>query len=159
MTRSYLYLILLFPINLDWRWLLPQTIVLKVPKVGDMDNWVYHPQGVPSSSALGEIKLVSSWSYSLQHLKWSYILVMEVLWKLQPEISCAQQKFLAYGILKVPSIPSWLALLTLLIMQQALLYQLLDLLHLLDLLFTCCTTLDPIQYILNNLNNSCIHNR
>ena len=37
-------------------------------------------------SAVGEIQLVSSWSHSLQHLKRSHILVLELPGKLQPKV-------------------------------------------------------------------------
>ena len=51
----------LLPINLKWRWLLPQAIVLKLPKDVYIENWVYYLQ----DSAVGGIQLVSCWSYLL----------------------------------------------------------------------------------------------
>ena len=42
MTHYSLYLKLVKAINLNWRWLLPQPIVLKVPKEADVENWVMY---------------------------------------------------------------------------------------------------------------------
>ena len=39
------------PIKLNWRWLLPQSIALKVSKEANVEKWVYYIQG----SAVGEI--------------------------------------------------------------------------------------------------------
>ena len=45
MTYYGLYVILLLPIELNWRWLLPQSIVLKTPKQADVENYMYCLQG------------------------------------------------------------------------------------------------------------------
>ena len=90
---------------------------------------MYHLQG----RTVAEIQLVSSWSHSLQHLEGCYILVLELPGKLQPKAPHAQKNLLAYGILYIPAVSICLALLSLLGMQQALVHQLLDLLHLLAL--------------------------
>ena len=93
--------------------------------------------------AVGEIQLVSSWSHSLQHLEGSHIPVLELPWKLQPKVPGAQKNLLPTGILYIPVVSIYLALLSLLGVQQALVHQLLDLLHLLDLLNASSTTLTP----------------
>ena len=61
MTHYGFYIIPLVPIDLNWKRPLPQPIVLRIPKKGDMEYWVYHLQG----RAVRDIQLVSSWSYSL----------------------------------------------------------------------------------------------
>ena len=107
--------------------------------------------------AVGEVQLVNNCSHSLKHLERSYILVQELLWKLQPKVPGAQQNLLAYSILPIPVVSIFLPLLCLLGVKQALLHQFLDLLHLLDLLSAISTSLDPIQNIHRHLNWSPIH--
>ena len=96
---------------------------------------------------LFQIQLVSSWSHSLQHLKGSYIPVLELPGKLQPKVLGIQKSLLAYGILHIPVLSVYWALLSLLGVQQTLVHQLLDFLHLLDLLNASNTALDPVQHI------------
>ena len=96
------------------------------------------------SRAVGKIQFLSSWSHSLQHLERSHITVLELPWKLYPKVPGAQQNLLAYGILHIPTVPICLALLSLLGVQQVLVHQLLDLLHLLDLVNASGTTLEPL---------------
>ena len=84
-THYSLYLILLLPIDLNWRWLLPQPIIVKIPKKADIENWMYHFQG----RVVGEFHLVSSWSRLLQYLEGSHIPVLEHPWKLQPKLPYA----------------------------------------------------------------------
>ena len=55
-THCSLYLIFFLSIDLNWRCLLCQPIILEIPKKADMENWMYHLQG----RAVGEIQLVSS---------------------------------------------------------------------------------------------------
>ena len=153
MTHYSLYLVLLLSINLNWRWLLSQPIILKIPEKADVKNWMYYLQG----RAVGEIQLVSSWSHSLQHLEGSHIPVLELPWKLQPKVLGAQKNLLAHSILHIPVVSICLALLSLLGVQQALVHQLLDLLHLLDLLNASSTALDPIQHIHRHPNWSPIY--
>ena len=104
---------------------------------------MYYLQG----RAVGEVQLVKSWSHSLKHLERSHILVLELLWKLQPKVPGAQQNLLAYSILYIPMVSVFLPLLCLLGVKQALLHQFLDLLHLLYLLSAISTALDPVQNI------------
>ena len=92
------------------------------PYGGWYKKWVYYLQG----SAVASIQLVCSWSHSLQHLEWSHILVLELFWKLQPEVPGAQQNFLACKILNVPEFLILLALISLLSVKQAFVYQILD---------------------------------
>ena len=97
MAHYSLYLLLLLSIYLNWRWLLPYLIILKIPNKADMENWMYNLQ----SGAVVEIQLVSSRSYSLQHLKESHIPVLEIPWKLLPKFSGAQKNLLANSILHI----------------------------------------------------------
>ena len=106
MTHDSFYFILLLPINLDWRWLLLQPLVLKVPKQADMENKMYHLQG----SAVGKIQSVCTWSHLLQHPEVFYILVLELPWKLQPEVPSAQKNLLAHAILHISTVPVSLVL-------------------------------------------------
>ena len=106
MAHYNLYLILLLSFNLNWRWLLSQPIFLKIPRKADMEIWMYYLQ----SKAVGEIQLISSWCHSLLHLEGSHILVLELPWKLQPRIPCAQKNILANGTLYIPAVPIFLAL-------------------------------------------------
>ena len=78
MTHNSLYLVLLLSLDLNWRWLLSQPIILKIPEKADMENWMYRLQG----RIVGEIQLVSSYSHSLQHFKGSHIPVLELPRKL-----------------------------------------------------------------------------
>ena len=139
MTHNGLYLVFLLSFNLKWRRLLSQPIILKIFEKADMKNWMYCLQ----DRAVGEIQLVNRWSHSLQHLEGSHIPVLE----LQPKVLSAQKNLLAHGILYIPAVSICLALLSFLGVQQALLHQLLDLLHLLDLLNASNTTIDPVQHI------------
>ena len=41
MAHYSLYLILLLSINLNWRWLLSQPIILKIHEKTDIENWMY----------------------------------------------------------------------------------------------------------------------
>ena len=111
MTHYSLSLILLLSINLNWRWLLTQSIILKIPKKAGVENWMYCLQG----GAVEEIQLVSSWSHSLQHLEGSHIAVLELPLKLQCKVPGAQQNLLAHSILYIPALPVCLALLSLLV--------------------------------------------
>ena len=77
--------------------MLSQPIILKTPEKANVENWMYHLQG----RAVGEIQLISSWSHSLQHLKGSHILVLELPWKLQPKVLGAQKNLVAHGILHI----------------------------------------------------------
>ena len=114
---------------------------------------MYHLQG----RAVGEIQLVSSWSHSLQHLDGSHMPVLELPWKLQPKVLGAQKNLMAHGILHIPVVSIYLALLSLLSMQQELVHQILDPLHLLDLLNARNTPLIPIQYIYKHFNWSSVY--
>ena len=78
MTHNSLYLVLILSLDLNWRWLLFQPIILRILEKADVENWMDCLQG----RAVGEIQLVSSWSHSLQHLEGSYILVLELPGKL-----------------------------------------------------------------------------
>ena len=78
---------------------------------------------------MGEVQLISNWSHSHQHLERSHILVLELPLKIQPRVPGAQQNLLAYSILYIPVVPVFLALLSLLGVQWALMHQLLDLHH------------------------------
>ena len=109
------------------------------------------------SKAVGDIQLVSSWSQSLEHLKVSRILVLELPGKLQLKVTRAQKNLLAHGILYIHGLSFYLTLLSLLSVQQALLHQLSDILHLLDLLNASSTVLDPIQYIHKHPNWSPVY--
>ena len=99
---------------------------------------MYHLQG----RAVGEIQVVRSWSYLFQHFKGSHIPVLELFWKLQPKFPRDQKNLLAHRIFHIPAVYIYSA--TLLGVQQALVHQLLDLLHLLDLLNAINMALDPI---------------
>ena len=94
---------------------------------------------------MGAIQLVSSCSQSLQIFEGSNIPVLELPCKLQSKVPGAHQNLLAHSILHIPVVLIYLALLSLLGIQQALVHQILDLLHLLDLLNTSSTALDPVQ--------------
>ena len=118
MTHNSLYLVLILSLDLNWRWLLFQPIILKIPEKADMENWMDHLQG----RAVGEIQLVSSWSHSLQHLEGSHIPVLELLGKLQPKFIGPQKNLLAHGILYIPMISICLALLSLLGVYQVLVH-------------------------------------
>ena len=114
---------------------------------------MYYLQG----RAVEEIQLVSNWSHLLQHLKGSYIPVLELPWKLQPKVPHAWQNLLAHGILYILAVCICLALLSLLGVQQALVHELLDLLLLLDLLNASSMALNPIQHIQRHPNWSSIY--
>ena len=148
MVHYSLYLILLISINFNCSWLPSQLIILKISEKADMKNWIYHLQG----RAMGEIQLISSWYHSLQHLKGSHRAVLQLLWKLQPKVPRAQQNFLAHSILHIPAVSVCLVLLSYLGVQQAIVHQILDLLHLLDLLNASSTALNPIQHIYTHPN-------
>ena len=79
---------------------------------------MYHLQG----RSVGEIQLVSSWPHSLQYLKGSHILVLELPRKLQPKVLGAQKNLLAHRILHIPAMSICLALLSLLSVQKALVH-------------------------------------
>ena len=153
MTHNYLYLVLLLYLDLNWRWLLSQAIILKIPEKANMENWIYFFQG----GAMGEIQLVSNWSHLLQHLEGSHTPVLALLWKLQPKVLGAQKDHLSYSILNTSVVSVFLALLNLLGMHQVLVHQLLYFWHLLDLLNASSTTLNPIQHIHRHLNWSPIY--
>ena len=153
MAHYSLYLILLLSIYLNRRWLLFQSITLEIPEKADMENWMYSLQG----RAVGEIQPIGSWSHSLQHLEGSHIPILELPWKLQPKVLGVQENLLAHGILYIPVVSVFMALLSLLGMQQAFVHQLLDLLHLLDLVNTSYTALNPIQHIQRHPNLSPIY--
>ena len=105
------------------------------------------------SRAVVEIQPISNWSHLLQHLKRSHIPVLELPWKLQLKVTCAQQNLLPYSILHTPVILVFLVLLSLLGMEQALMHQLLDLPHI-DLINTSSTALDPVRHIHRHPNRS-----
>ena len=72
--------------------------------------------------AMGEIQIVRSWSHSLQHLEGSHIPVLELPGKLQAKVLGAQKNLLAHSILYIHVMSIFLALLSLLGMQQALIH-------------------------------------
>ena len=118
MTHDSLYLVLLLSLDLNWRWLLFQPIILKIPEKADIKNWMYHLQ----DRVVGEIQLVSNWSHSLQHLEGSHIPVLVLPEKLQPKVLDTQKNLFDYSILHIPAMSICLALLSLLGMQQALVH-------------------------------------
>ena len=109
-THYSLYFMLLLPIDLNWRWLQPQPIVLKIPERAEVETWMYHLQG----RAVEEIQLICSWSHLLQDHKGYHILVLELPWKLQPKVHGAQQNLRAHGIIHIPVVPVCLVILSLL---------------------------------------------
>ena len=64
---------------------------------------------------------------------------------------------MAHSLLNFPVVPVSLTLISLLVMHKALMHQFLDLLHLLDLLSTSSTALDPVQQIHRHSNHSPIY--
>ena len=131
-----LYIILVLFINLNWRCLISQPIILRIPRKADMKKWMYHLQG----RAMGEIQLMISWSYSLQ-----------------PKVPGAEKNLVTHRILHIPAVSVFLALLSLLSVQQALVRLLLYLLHLLDLLNASSTALNPIHHIHKHPNWSPVY--
>ena len=143
MTHDSLYLVLLLSLNLHWSRLLFQPIILKIFEKANIQNRMYCLQ----DRAVGEMQLISSLSHSLQHLEGSPIPVLELPGKLQPKVLGAQKNLLAHGILYIPVLTVFLALLSLLGIDQALVHQLPDLLHLLNLLSVSRTALHPVKHI------------
>ena len=104
---------------------------------------MYHFQG----RAVGEIQFASSWSTRFNTSKSPIYWSWSFLRSFNPRSLVLSKNLLAHGILHIPVFPVCLTLLGLLSVQQALVHQLLDLFHLLDLLNASSTTLKPILNI------------
>ena len=84
MPFDALNFVLVFTINLNWRYVGMQPVTLPIVKQQDIEHIVH----VMQSLTIRQIKMICSTTYSIHYPEWSYVSITKFPRPLQSKVTC-----------------------------------------------------------------------